>query len=95
MSIKHEYDLIPASNRKSFYGKAKVIIDETGAEYLRSYNTVVLKRSAAGELFRCWYGLNGNPAGQHSATTSRHITAFCGLNRKQYEALQYIEIENF
>lgn len=47
-----KYELIPNDGRKSFYGKAVVIIGDDG-----------------------------------SATTGRHINAFCGLNKAAYIAL--------
>lgn len=59
------YDLIPTDGRKSFYGKAKVFIADDGTETLYSYNTPIIKRTAAGELIRMWDGW--------SATTGRHI----------------------
>lgn len=73
------YDLIPTDGRKSFYGKAKVYIADDGAETLYSYNTPIIKRTAAGELVKLWDGW--------SATTGRHINAFCGLNKAAYIAL--------
>lgn len=70
------YDLIPTDGRKSFYGKAKVFIEDDGTETLYSYNTPIIKRTAAGELVRIWDGW--------SATTGRHITAFCGIHKAEY-----------
>lgn len=73
-----KYDLVP-TNRKSFYGKAIVKIDEAGNKTLYSYNTPIIKRSNSGELVRLWDGW--------SATTGRHIKAFCGLNKAGFMAL--------
>ena len=73
------YDLIPTDGRKSFYGKAKVFIEDDGTETLYSYNTPIIKRTAAGELIRMWDGW--------SATTGRHITAFCGIHKAEYMKL--------
>ena len=73
------YELIPTDGRKSFYGKAVVMIAEDGSETLFSYNTAIIKRTAAGELVKLWDGW--------SATTGRHINAFCGLNKAAYMAL--------
>lgn len=70
------YDLIPTDGRKRFYGKAKVFIADDGTETLYSYNTPIIKRTAAGELVRMWDGW--------SATTGRHITAFCGMHKAEY-----------
>lgn len=73
------YDLRPTDSRKSFYGKATVVIDDQGGETLYSYNTPIIKRTAAGELVKLWDGW--------TATTGRHITAFCGLNKAGFAAL--------
>lgn len=72
------YELTPTDSRKSFYGKARVII-ENGAETLYSYNTAIIRRLSDGSLIRLWDGW--------SATTGRHISAFCGLNKKGFNAL--------
>lgn len=74
-----KYELIPHDGRKSFYGKAVVEIADDGSETLYSYNTPIIKKTAAGELVKLWDGW--------SATTGRHITAFCGLNKAGYMAL--------
>ncbi len=73
------YDLIPTDGRKSFYGKAKVFIEDDGTETLYSYNTPIIKRTAAGELVKLW--------DDWTSTTGRHIKAFCGLNKAAYMAL--------
>lgn len=73
------YELTPIDGRKSFYGKAKVIVDDNGAETLYSYDTKIITRNIDGTLTKHWNG--------YSATTQRHIKAFCGLNKAEYEAL--------
>lgn len=70
------YELIPADGRKSFYGKAVVIVEDNGTETLYSYNTPIIKRLVSGELVKLWDGW--------TATTGRHIQAFCGLNKAAY-----------
>lgn len=70
------YELTPTNGRKSFYGKARVLIDDDGTETLYSYNTPIIKRTTSGELVKLWDGW--------SATTGRHIVAFCGPNKAQY-----------
>ena len=50
------YDLKPTDGRKSFYGKATVIIDNDGTETLYSYNTPIIKRTLSGEFTRLWDG---------------------------------------
>lgn len=73
------YDLKPTDGRKSFYGKAVVMMDGT-TETLLSYNTPIMRRNTiTGKLTRLWSGW--------SATTGRHIKAFCGLNKTAFCAL--------
>ena len=74
------YELIPDDGRKSFYGKAKVVIDDDGTETLYSYGTPIVRRTLNGKLERLWDGW--------TATTGRHIRAFCDMNKKQWEQLQ-------
>ena len=64
------YELKPNDNRKSFYGKAKIIYSDDPVEiYLQSYDTKVCKYVVStGEFVRLWDG--------YSATTMRHINAF-------------------
>lgn len=73
------YELIPTDGRKSFYGKAIVEVEENGTETLYSYNTPIIKRLVSGELVKLWNGW--------TATTGRHIAAFCGLNKTEYTNL--------
>lgn len=75
------YELQPVDGRKSFYGKAIVKIDTAGNETLYSYNTPIIKRLVSGELVKLWSGW--------SATTGRHIKAFCGLNKADFSALPH------
>ena len=75
--------LKPTDSHKSFYGKAKVRIYDNGDQELLSYDLPVIYKTKAGDLYRlwdCW-----------SATTGRHVKAFCGLNKKEYLNLQLIE----
>lgn len=74
-----KYELTPNDGKKSFYGKAMVEVDCYGAEVLRSYGTAVIRREPDGKLIPLWEGW--------SATTGRHIKAFCGLNKAEYQAL--------
>lgn len=73
------YELIPTDGRKSFYGKAVVIVEDNGTETLYSYGTPIIKRLVCGELVKLWSGW--------SATTGRHIQAFCGLNKAAFMEL--------
>ena len=72
------YELIPTNSQKSFYGKAYVI-ENNGVKVLISYTTPVAKIDKNGQIFRLWDGW--------SATTGRHIAAFCGLNKREFSAL--------
>ena len=62
------YELQPNDNRKSFYGKAKIIYNDNGEIYLKSYDTEVCKIMPGGVFVRLWNG--------YSATTMRHVNAF-------------------
>lgn len=77
--MKEIYELTPTDGRKSFYGKAQVIINEDGSKTLYSYNTPIITRTATGQLVRLW--------DDWTATTGRHIKAFCDLNKAQFTAL--------
>lgn len=68
------YELMPVGSVKSFYGKAIVVVDDNGNETLKSYQTDIIRRDADGSLHRLWDGW--------SATTGRHIFAFCGYHKK-------------
>lgn len=73
---------LTATQQASFYGKAKVIV-ENGIKYLYSYNTKICAKLKNGEIVRFgdfW-----------SMTTARHIKAFCGLNTAQFRKLRLIE----
>lgn len=73
------YELKPTDGRKSFYGKAVVIVEDNGTETLYSYDTPIIKRLVSGELVKLWDGW--------TATTGRHIQAFCGLNKAAFMSL--------
>lgn len=75
------YELIPNNGRKSFYGKAVAETYSDGSAILFSYNTPIIKRDKKGNLTRLYAGW--------SATTGRHIAAFCGLNKAGFMALPH------
>lgn len=70
------YELTPTNGQKSFYGKARVEILENGTKVLYSYNTKIMYISPIGTMFKLW--------NDWSATTGKHIKAFCGLNKKEF-----------
>lgn len=78
--MQNRFYLIPNNGRKSFYGKAVVEIDAAGNQTLYSYNTKILTRTIAGDYIRHWDGW--------TATTGRHIAAFCGMNKARFESLE-------
>lgn len=71
-------DLDPRGIQKSFYGKAKVELLENGGEVLYSYGTRIATKWNK-QIIRHWDGW--------SATTGRHIRAFCGKNKREFTAL--------
>lgn len=73
------YYLMPTDGRKSFYNKAVIQINDDGSETLYSYETPIVTRTATGQLVKLWDGW--------TATTGRHIAAFCGLNKAGFTAL--------
>ena len=77
-----KYELTPKDGRKSFYGKAIVVIDDKGGETLYSYGTKIMTRYPSGQLVRFW--------NEWTATTGRHIKAFSGLNKAQYMNLPLV-----
>ncbi len=64
-----------------------VEVDCYGAKVLRSYGTAVIRREPDGTLIPLWEGW--------SATTGRHIKAFCGLNKAEYQALRPIGYDEY
>ena len=83
MSQVKFYELSPVDGRKSFYNKAVVRIDRKG-ETLYSYNTPVMVRRPNGELERLWGGW--------SATTGRHVKAFCGISKKEWDKMEVVKL---
>lgn len=73
------YDLLPLNGQKSFYGKAKIHLEENGDKTLYSYNTKILTIKASGEKIRFYAGW--------TQTTGKHIKAFADLNKAQFLSL--------
>lgn len=83
MSMMNEvemYELIPQSDRKSFHGKAKVLINKDNERILYSYNTPIIKKLEDGTFKRIYPYVPSN-------TTLAHIRSFCYLNKKEFMAL--------
>lgn len=79
MNMLKTYELHPTQNQKSFYGKAIVKVDENGTETLYSYETPIISKNKDGKLTRLWF--------DYTPTTGKHIKAFCGLNKAEFENL--------
>lgn len=73
------YEPLPIG-RKSFYGKCKVYRMKDGTEYLKSYDTIVMRRDPDGTLHRTWGGW--------SATTGRHVVAFGGPGKAEWDKME-------
>ena len=75
------YDLRPleSQHQRSFYGKAMVLMLADGTRVLRSYRTIVASISPDGAISRHWDGW--------SATTGRHVKAFCHMNKTDFESI--------
>lgn len=82
MNINNVYELHPTDGRASFYGKAIVERKSDGSEVLYSYLTPVLRRNADGTISRLWSGW--------SLTTGRHIKAFAGISKKEWDKLEVV-----
>lgn len=81
------FDLVPTDGHKSFYGKARCIVDD-GDEFLKSYETIVACVDKHGNLHRYWNG--------YSATTARHLNSFldyCGIPRISKKDWESLEVE--
>lgn len=77
--------LMPRDSHKSFYGKAVVRTYDDGTTVLRSYATDVISRKADGTLVRHWW--------DWSATTGRHIAAFCGINKAAWDKMDVAPLD--
>ena len=75
-----KYELLPTDGRKSFYGKAIVVVDGN-TEILYSYGTKIASKDKNGQIKRLWGGW--------SQTTGRHIKAFCGLCKADWMKLEH------
>lgn len=70
--------------QKDFYGKAVTLTYGDGTVILRSYYTKVAVQFPDGEVCKLWDGW--------SRTTGRHIRAFCGLDKREFDALPLVTL---
>lgn len=75
------FDLIP-TNRKSFYGKAQVDIEDDGSTVLYSYGTPIVRKHPDGTIKRIY-------PKDLSNTTARHLIAFCDLHTSDFRKLEF------
>ena len=76
-----QYELIPTSSRKSFYGKAIVKV-ENNIETLFSYNVPIMSKNPDSTFV-------SHREQWDSKTTGNHINSFSKLNKKAFIALEY------
>ena len=67
----NKFYVLPDSN-----DKANIIIDDDNVYTLYSYGTPIVKQYPDGSLERLW--------DSWTATTGRHIKAFCELDKKRF-----------
>lgn len=76
-------ELSPTGGEKSFYGKATFTVEKNRSgrqrKVLFSYGTPIMAIYADGKIEKYWH--------DWTATTGRHIKAFCGMNKKQFDAI--------
>lgn len=70
---------------KSLYGKAIAIRLNDGSAYLRSYDTIAMSIDADKKLHRHYDGW--------TATTGRHLQAFAGICKKEWDKLPVEKLE--
>lgn len=70
---------LPEQNQIDFYRKAKVVVQDDGSETLYSYDTAVLRKNVDGTYTRLW--------DSYSTTTGKHIKAFSGMTKKEFDKL--------
>lgn len=76
--------LLPVDGGRSFHDKAIVRRYDDGTEVLTSYGTDVITRKADGALARHW--------DDWSATTGRHLFAFCGIRKKDWDEMPVVDV---
>lgn len=76
------YGILNEKGEQFRCGAPVVVIDDDGTEHLISYNTEILRKDAQGNLKRVWTSW--------SQTTGKHVKAYCGLDKKGYEALDFV-----
>lgn len=75
-------ELLPVDGRKSFYGKAVVQIEDNNDRVLISYDTKIARLVARDASIERLYPY------PLSLTTARHLKAFCGMGKKEFESLE-------
>lgn len=75
---RYEYELfpLPEQNQYTFWGEAKIRINEDCSETLYSYGIPIIKKYDDGRMERLYDGWN--------TKIGKHVKAFCGLSKKQF-----------
>lgn len=77
------FELMPKNGRKSFYGKAIVMLMDNGDQILYSYGTKIMIKSAKNGQYKRFYD-------DWTTTTGTHIKSFSGLNKQEFLKLELI-----
>lgn len=85
--MERTYELMPRveQSQKSFYGKAIVKELASGSKVLMSYDTAIMMQMQDGTFLKLW--------DDWSATTGKHIYAFSGMRKKEWDQLEIVEVK--
>ena len=91
--MPREYELIPKYDaRASFYGKARVRVDDHGNKFLFSYNVPVMWWDAKNmSLHRLWDGWSST-TGRHVKEFSHQMAGCSAVSKKQWDEMEVEEL---
>ena len=91
--MPNEYKLMPMYDaRKSFYGKARVRVDDNGNKFLVSYGTPVMWWDAKTQsLHRLWNGWSST-TGRHIAEFSYQMEGCVACLKKEWDSMEVEEL---
>lgn len=87
--MPNDYELMPQYTRgKSFYGKARVRVDDDGNKFLISYATPVMWWDAKTKtLHRLWDGWSST-TGHHIAEFSHQMKGCVAVTKKEWDKME-------
>ena len=90
--MPREYELMPQYDaRKSFYGKARVRVDDDGNKFLFSYGKPVMWWDAKTKnLHRLWDGWSST-TGRHIAEFSHQMEGCVACHKKEWDIMEVEE----